>query len=197
MIAGNHEYYKGQHSERPADYRLMGILEDNIHFLENEQIIIDGVRFLGCTLWMDFEVKEPEVSQSEAQIPAKMNLSDFWSTYHGSIYISAETTQNFHLEYRAWLGKKLSEDFPGKTVVVTYHGSSWACKHHEYGHNEASPCFYSDLTNLVKKADVWIYGHTHSNLDTTIGLCRLVSNQYGYRCREKVPDFNPGLVIKL
>jgi len=197
MIAGNHEYYKGQYSERLGDYRLMGILEDNIHFLENEEIIIDGVRFLGCTLWTDFVVKEPEISQSEALILAQMNLSDFRSIYHGSTYITAATTLSFHLESRAWLEKKLSEDFPGKTVVVTHHGPSWACKHHEYGHNEASPCFYSDLTDLVKKADVWIYGHTHSNLDTTIGSCRLVSNQYGYRRRETTSDFNPGFVLEV
>jgi hypothetical protein len=31
----------------------------DIHLLENDQVVIDGVRFLGMTLWTDFAVEEP------------------------------------------------------------------------------------------------------------------------------------------
>jgi hypothetical protein len=63
--------------------------------------------------------------------------------------------------------------------------------------NEVSSGFVSDLDKLVKKADLWCYGHTHSNLDTMVGDCRLVSNQKGYR-HEKIPvPFRPELIIEV
>jgi hypothetical protein len=30
------------------------------------------------------------------------------------------------------------------------------------------------------RIDVWIYGHSHTNIDATIGNPRIVSNQMGY-----------------
>jgi predicted phosphodiesterase len=31
-------------------------VEQRLYFLDNDQVIIDGVRFLGCTLWTDFRL---------------------------------------------------------------------------------------------------------------------------------------------
>lgn len=51
-VAGNHEYYDSDLSiinEMRSKAKDLGI-----HFLENDAVIIDSVRFLGCTLWTDF-----------------------------------------------------------------------------------------------------------------------------------------------
>ena len=42
--------------------------------------------------------------------------------------------------------------------------------------------FVIELGNYIAESriDVWIYGHSHSNIDTTIGNTRVVCNQLGY-----------------
>ncbi|WP_341325735.1 hypothetical protein [Methylotuvimicrobium sp. KM2] len=56
-VAGNHEFYDNDLSiidELRATAKTLGI-----HFLDNDGIVIDGVRFLGCTLWTDFNRYSP------------------------------------------------------------------------------------------------------------------------------------------
>ena len=60
-VLGNHEFYK------EATPRLFEKLKKetkgtNIHVLENESISIGGVKFLGCTLWTDFELLNSPIS---------------------------------------------------------------------------------------------------------------------------------------
>ena len=55
MVLGNHEYYRRfirdelalAHSHAPAF---------NIHLLENETVVLSGVRFVGATLWSDYAI---------------------------------------------------------------------------------------------------------------------------------------------
>ena len=51
-VTGNHEYY-GHDIGLAADLR--DAAPDNVRVLENAAIEIDGVRFLGSTLWTDFD----------------------------------------------------------------------------------------------------------------------------------------------
>src|SRR4051812_11930712 len=50
MVAGNHEFY---HGFIPRELALARdeAANFNIHFLENDAIILHGVRFIGATLW--------------------------------------------------------------------------------------------------------------------------------------------------
>lgn len=53
-VAGNHEFY-GQHWDLLVVELRVAALMTGIHFLENSSITFGGVRFLGATLWTDFE----------------------------------------------------------------------------------------------------------------------------------------------
>ncbi|MBQ0921351.1 metallophosphoesterase family protein [Hydrogenophaga aromaticivorans] len=54
-VAGNHEYYLGVMEEVQAAMVKCGG-ELGIHLLENSSVKLGEVRFLGCTLWTDFEL---------------------------------------------------------------------------------------------------------------------------------------------
>ncbi len=83
-----------------------------------------------------------------------------------------------HKDSISWLTKKLyDEEFLGKTIVVTHHGPSLLCQHELFGHTDLSGAFYSSLDNLVEKADLWVCGHTHSNLDTQVGMQMPINNK--------------------
>src|SRR5512143_1606393 len=49
-VLGNHEFYGNALPKLIDDLRRMSA-DSNIHVLENDCLNIDGVRFLGCTLW--------------------------------------------------------------------------------------------------------------------------------------------------
>src|SRR3989442_5778678 len=53
-VAGNHEFY-GHHWTRLLDELRLQAGAHGVHFLENESITVQGIRFLGCSLWTDFE----------------------------------------------------------------------------------------------------------------------------------------------
>jgi len=52
-VAGNHEFYRCDWDKLPGALREEAKKHD-VHFLENEAVTIEGVRFVGATLWTDF-----------------------------------------------------------------------------------------------------------------------------------------------
>ena len=48
-VMGNHEYYEGDY-ERVLERARDEAAKQQIHLLEQDQVVIDGVRFLGTTL---------------------------------------------------------------------------------------------------------------------------------------------------
>ena len=52
-MAGNHEFYGHHWDAHLALLRAQAGLH-GIDFLENDTVTIDGIRFLGATLWTDF-----------------------------------------------------------------------------------------------------------------------------------------------
>ena len=52
-VLGNHEYYKGSIPKTLNSIKKVAS-GSNVHVLENEAVIVDGVTFHGATLWTDF-----------------------------------------------------------------------------------------------------------------------------------------------
>ena len=52
-ILGNHEFYREATPKLIHDFHRLNE-GTNVHVLENECFSLDGVCFLGCTLWMTF-----------------------------------------------------------------------------------------------------------------------------------------------
>ena len=79
-VCGNHEFY-GQRPMNDFWRKAKEKVEHtHVHLLENESIIVDGVRFLGCTLWTDFAILGGD-QQESCMTSAGRNMSDFTSIY--------------------------------------------------------------------------------------------------------------------
>jgi len=50
-VPGNHEFY---HHDLSLIEELKAQAPEHIHVLNDDQVVIGGVRFLGCILWTDF-----------------------------------------------------------------------------------------------------------------------------------------------
>jgi len=195
-VAGNHEFYGHNYTKLLADMRAFAKPHAKLHFLENDEVVIDGVRFLGATLWTDY-LGDKSTSRSYNMRELGMCLNDHRVIRFDERKFEPEDALKIHQQSVKWLEDKFADDFKGKTVVVTHHGPSLHCAHLDYGLDHISAGFLSDLDRLVEMSDVWCFGHTHSSLDIKIGKCRLVSNQKGYP-RERLPiPFREDLVIEI
>ncbi len=102
-----------------------------------------------------------------------------------------------HQASLAWLRGELSRPFDGTTIVVTHHAPSG--KSGDPRHDDSlSPAFASALETVVREHQppLWIHGHTHHNIDYTIGSTRILSNQRGYP-NQPCNGFDPSLVVEL
>ena len=61
--------------------------------------------------------------------------------------------------------------------------------------------FYKEYGELIadSRIDVWIYEHSHTNIDTEIGGTRIISNQMGYVFEDEhlMNGFDPAKFIDI
>lgn len=64
--------------------------------------------------------------------------------------------------------------------------------------NSAFANEYGDLI-ADSRIDAWIYGHSHTNIDTVIGGTRIISNQMGYVFEDEylMNGFDPAKFIEI
>lgn len=192
-VAGNHEFY---HSDLPELTQAMRNLAQalNIHFLENSAVVLGGVRFLGATLWTDFQLYGEHASEL-AYEQAQLLMPDF-STVD---YFTQPFTPGMSAEICAttcrWLEAELAQPFAGPTVVVTHHAPSARSIPAHYVGDALSPAFASNLETLVERCDLWIHGHVHECLDYRVGRGRIVANPGAYPGEDS--GFDPCRVIEL
>ena len=187
-VDGNHEFY-GQHWEKHIDAMRALAAEREVHYLENDSITIEGVRFLGCSLWTDFALHGVE-AKLEAMSAARRRMNDYqlikisapqemyWQRKHRLFPAMAARR---HDESRQWLQEQLSQGDPQHTVVVTHHAPHAGSISQKHLGNELSPAYASDLTSLMGKTKLWIHGHIHESVDYQVNSTRVVSNPRGYK----------------
>ena len=219
-VAGNHEFYRFDWIKLLDQMREQARLHD-VHFLENESITLQGVRFLGATLWTDFELfgqkSKMAAMRESAQLmndfhlikakPLPVEQSAAW--LHGSPWkLNPTHTLRRHRETLAWLRAEMARGEPEKTVVVTHHLPSGRSVAPKYAKDMVSAIYASNLPmDVLQGASVWIHGHAHTSFDYQIGdreiSARVVCNPRGYplsRLRPgefENPGFDPGLMVEI
>ena len=198
-VAGNHEFYGKNRKDVLASLRIAA-RDTGVHFLDNEEVVIDGVRFLVSTLWTDFKLFGEELNKV-CMVDGQNCLNDFRVIQNGEWTFTAQDSIDLHNESVAWLTLNLIEEkHDGKTVVVTHHLPSRLSVADRYKDNLLSACFASNLDHLFGYSELWVHGHTHDSFDYIAGSTRVVCNPRGY-CQyeggEENGDFNPNLVVEI
>lgn len=183
-VAGNHEFYGGSIDSTVQELKAL-CAGSNVHVLEVDALTIDGVRFLGTTLWSDFWIVGEAEKRLEAMQEARTLIRDF-----SRIRIASSSEQTFSPEdsatlFRratAWLDARLNEPFEGQTVVVTHHAPSPRSIHPRFAGSLLNASFVSDAEHLFDgdRVGLWIHGHTHDTFDYVVNGTRVVCNPWGY-----------------
>ena len=218
-VAGNHEFYDAHRGRALA--RMRSQAEDlDIHFLENGEVTLGGIRFLGCTLWTDFHFFGPKLEElvklecgrfmpdylaiwtdDERQNLAECNEFGF----PPKRLIKPDDTQHWHRQSRAWLEAALSNGDPASTVVVTHHLPHQRSVARRYKQHRTSGAYASRLpADLIQRCGLWIHGHSHDSVNLRFGDARhetrVISNPRGYRMlwleETENPRFDPGMLVE-
>jgi predicted phosphodiesterase len=180
-VPGNHEYYDAIYPDAAAALRARAGRSPNVRLLDNDETEIGGVRFIGSTLWTDFELFGPAL-KSAAIADSLRYVVDFrairWDA--GSLF-TPERSIDLHRTAVSFLEQRLARPFGGPTVVVTHHGPHPGSLHPRWANHLSSAAFLSDLTRLLGAAELWIHGHTHDSFDYRVNGTRVVANPMGYR----------------
>jgi hypothetical protein len=182
FVCGNHEFYGGSIKEGLEEGRRAAHGIKDFHFLDDDILDLGGIRFIGATLWTDFQLQDtPEISMTAAH----WAMSDF-----RRIKMSKRPYKRFepvdalrlHQASRAFLDHALEKSAGRPTVVVTHHAPSPRSIPAEYANSRLSPAFASDLEDLILKYQpmLWVHGHIHAPLDYRIGKTRIACNPLGY-----------------
>jgi predicted phosphodiesterase len=229
-IRGNHDVYshydkhrpelkttwERQRAEMPQVAESLGII-----FLDDGHVVIDGVRYVGSTLWTNFLARPAWMSFDDAVRTAARGLNDYKVVKvepgRSRDMLRPRDTIGAHKASVAYIESTLAEPFDGgdTTVLITHHPVSVQSLR---GYDPAHPERFSELDWCYASAglDKWftgvgmpdgyvppalaLHGHVHENRDYTIGHTRIVANPRGYPLRNGLrenPNFNPGLVIEV
>ena len=198
-VPGNHEFYGAELPDALEALRAEAKRLD-VHFLDGDECVVDGTRFLGTTLWTDYALYGSQADELDrAMMDAEEEMNDFrmirWSGGHR---LTPERIRDIHRARVAWLATELTRSFPGPTVVITHHLPHRLSIHPKYEGTRYNPCFASDLDHLVRApVSLWIHGHTHESIDYVVNGTRVYCNPRGYLPNEPNPSFNPSGMIEL
>jgi len=202
FITGNHEYYDITSDKLEIDsvFDNMFSKYENAHFLNNTSIVIEGVTFIGSTLWSNITDK----LELMGSIKHKLNdfrLIKYYPEDSDDGFVKAVTPE----EMGRWNTdsiKYLEEIIPrtkGEIVVVTHFSPSIESTHMKYFGDLLNPYFHNRLEPLLNSNKLtWLHGHTHSSCNYSIGESRVYCNPWGYYdIYVENPDFEPYLRIEI
>jgi len=201
-VSGNHEFYGEAIDRMGSAIRVECEKYSDVHYLDCDEYVLRGVRFLGVTLWTDFLLFGSGV-KNNVMVDAGNVMNDYQRirvASSGYRKLTPQDTARLHAEQRAWLAEKLSKSFPGPTVVITHMAPSKQSVAAEYASDPVSGAFASNMDELVRSATLWIHGHTHTSFDYIVEQCRVVANPLGYMMRGGQAEndkFNSNFIVQL
>lgn len=181
-VPGNHEHYWGDIESTLQILRDEVSMHPNIHVMNDNVMEIDGVVFIGSTLWTDFFRGNP-VSMEYC----RQNMKDFKVIRMRDQKLQPGYIAHLHGRSKKFIVDTAQANKDKTVVMISHHAPSHLSIDPEYKGDGKNGGYVSDLSDLIldnPNIKVWIHGHTHQRLDYTIGDCRILCNARGYMQHE-------------
>ncbi|MNR71892.1 cyclic 3',5'-adenosine monophosphate phosphodiesterase [compost metagenome] len=201
VVPGNHDFYDSSLPERLREMRAIAKAGD-VHLLHNQSIVLGDIRFVGGTLWTDFEADGAGFAPL-AKHAAQSLIGDFQyirtRAGHGDqTVLSPDYAVRMHRRARRALDAALEDAYSEKVVVVTHHAPSLRSLSAGFKGTALNGAFASDMDDYVEQsfAKLWVHGHMHQSEDYCIGSTRILCNPRGGG-RYVNAAFEPALVVEV
>lgn len=204
IIGGNHLGYQEVTKDKQDSFNLsikylQNKFKDKIYFLENQNIIIDDVIFVGCVLFTDFKLYN---QQAYCELIARQSLNDFRyvKLYKNGELVRMQTSDQIRMynKSKKYIEKICKENPDKKVIVITHYAPSINSIAKEYKEDYLSAAFASNLEDIISKYNnlkLWCHGHIHNCVDYELCGTRIIANPLGYEGEN--PAFNKeGIIIE-
>ena len=203
FVLGNHDYWGEAVNVLPNKiYNLIYTLGlTNVYVLQNTAVVLNNIRFLGGTLWTNFNNGHPlcrfawQTTMTNDANKIKYRIGEDYA------HIRTGTLMQEHYATKNFIFKEITErnNFRA-TVVVTHMAPTFLAVDDAFKHETVANGYYAtEFGNEIAEfgPDFWFYGHMHNATDFTIGNTRLINNPRGYGNIEPGKGWNPHKIIEL
>ena len=170
---GNHESFGGDFNKVVGKLRGICSQYDNVHFLENEDVILDDVKIFGAPFFTDFT----DGVESLGALACHSTYKDFKNvSLHGRRLHPKDYVQAYRRSVMACV--KSDPD-----VVVSHYVPSMNVLDRRIdalSTGMGSEPLEAVLNGGLEDVKYWIYGHDHSKKTTTLGNTECRSHCRGY-----------------
>ena len=198
-VAGNHEFYHGEFHRGIEHLREECNKFPNIYFLERDIQFIDGVLFVGGTLWTDMNKGDPLTLHAIGDM-----MNDFRvirNDEHGYTKLRPAHAMDRYRKTVEYIKQMVDANGDRKCVVVGHHAPSFQSIGEQYKHDTLMNGGYaSDLSEFIldrPQIKLWTHGHMHQTFDYMIGETRVVCNPRGYESHGEVSGWDPNILIEI
>jgi predicted phosphodiesterase len=194
-IAGNHEHYHGDFRDTIRDLKYNLHYLQNLHILDKETVTLEGVTFIGGTLWTDMNGEDPMTLHSIGSMMndfrcvknsnKKVSFRDADGNFHErTAKFSPEDAVEDHKKMVDYIRHVIENKDDQKFVVVGHHAPSKLSTHPRYQNDTLMNGGYSSTLDFFIEAHpqikLWTHGHTHEIFDYVLNQTRIVCNPRGY-----------------
>lgn len=180
-VHGNHEYY-GAARKHIISWTFDALAENsNLIWLENDFVEIDGVRFIGSTLWFETSDK------------------DYLTSYHYNDFI-------FIPSFEDWVGiesaksrKYLQDNVQKNDVVISHFLPTNKSLYGKYKYHYLNNYYINNLEDVINNncPKLWVHGHSHQSSNYLFNKTKVICNPKGYEFDELNLLFDNQLIISL
>lgn len=179
IVLGNHDFWNGNlHKE--YNFIKNKIKEqnlNNVYLLQNSQIKIENVNFIGGTLWTDFNHGNKFLMENAENI-----MNDYKYIRNGINFgkLHANHILGEHIKTVNYINENINENINEKNWVITHHSPTYLSIK-DIDRNVDNSLYASNLDYLfLKNIDVWVHGHIHECKNYLINKTKIIANPRGY-----------------
>lgn len=207
-VLGNHDLWGVTVEDAIEQARAAG-LPRGVHLLQDSEIEVEGVVFLGATLWTDGFLNQPVIEPghwSGLPVGTRVSIHGSPGEFGEPIWLRGQGIDRrakrrdifrMHEDSADWLARRLEDgaDRGESMVVVTHYAPTPRSVSSLSAFPLSAANSASDL-GLVDngQAALWVHGHVHSSVDLDAAT-RVVCNPRGSSFRN--PAFDPSLTIEV
>lgn len=173
--SGNHEHWGNGIVTGWNRIRNVQEKYNNVHCLNNESVVIEGVRFFGGTGWYP----------KSLQPWTRRLMPDF--------KLVKDCEPEAYMSHASFVKELVKSD---AQVVVSHHLPNELCVVPQYKGNPLNDYFVMGLPDDITDAKLFVFGHTHFSLDFWEKDVHYVTNPRGYP-RDKDATWNASLVLEV
>jgi len=190
VALGNHEFYKFYDLSSMHD-GLIGEIRPNIHYYYNSVVHIQEIDIIISTLWANIALEDAYITEH--------SVTDFRRILYGEDILTFADFNREHKRCLEFIKQSVANSSAKHKIVVTHHVPSFLLMSPEFQGSRINGAFTVELADYIATSgiDYWIYGHSHRNIDKTIGSTRCVCNQFGYAFHNENLTFDRNKYIKI